>query len=523
MPLEKILTPSRLTDEEAWQFAEIGLSSLHWFCIFVCGHDRLTPLGGTHDEFCRQIEACARPQLHLKYRGYYKSTILERDQPLWRAVRDPENFDCLLLVDDEQLGLSHLSTIARQVEHNPTFRRLYPDIKAERGSWGTGSYRITSRDVALEGPTWGMRTTRQKSTGRHVSQIIIADWVNEQNWRSIAEQKRLKDHLDSIWPTLDTDMLYLDGTRWADYDFWGYCIERLYPAYLDLFMQPIRGRAYLDAERKHVWEDDGVFVDPWKWDDDKWEATKKRVSNPALMAAQYTLDPRPRDAASFDPEWIQRIVAPALPPMTWYLAGDPASGDGSSRPALALAGVDEQDNYYLARCEYIEGLEAEFIDAFFVWALSPRWPPLFCGLERYGHGGHTCYQSLEARMRETRQYLNLEPMTSSRDDKDTRIRGVLWPLYSRRRVFHLIDLAGSDFEDELDAFSPRSAAKDCCDAAAWALTLAQKYGYRGPTSEPQPAAAPSDPLGVPRGYTRDEMLRETVPEEAFREDSAGWL
>ena len=234
--------PSKLSRSQIALLRALGLKCFHFFTVFVAGYDRHGPPGSFHWRLCRAMEAVERPLFVMCYRGALKSTTAKA-RMLWRAAQDPVSFDAMLLVDDANLGLQHLAEVGAQVEQNEVLHLLYPELKPKPKSWSDDSKSLSVRGLRKTGPTWELRTLRQPVTGRHRTMILIDDPVNDSNWQNRNRQAELKVGLDTMWPTLNTDELIWTGTRYVDYDYWGYLIAKLYPQDLDIFVQPVRGLA----------------------------------------------------------------------------------------------------------------------------------------------------------------------------------------------------------------------------------------------------------------------------------------
>ncbi len=496
--LERLIEePKRLEERERAIVAEVAAADFHFFCTMILARDRLSLPGGFHGRVCRRLEVLRRPQFHLYYRGAFKSTIISIARPIWRVCQNPDH-DHLMIVSDRALGVSHLSAIGRQIETNERLQLLFPHMKKGKKDWGEESRTVEGRSPSKVGSTWELRTTGQAIAGRHIGSIGIDDLVNDANYRSRLRQDELYAYIDSIWPALNTEELTLAGTRYADYDCWGRVIRHLYPEMLDLYVQPVRGRGDLGLDGSVIWTDDGTYAHPLEWDDRRYDRERKKIKDPLFFSAQYLLDTSQSGDLGFKAEWIEYHQG-LLPHLTVYIGADPASGQGSSRPAIGVVGIDSDHKYYVLHATSKFATEAEFIDHLFI--LNTTYKPLVTGLERFSQGGWGSWELLQRQMGEKKQYFVAEPMTGAA--QEVRVHETMWPLYQWNRVRHVRDLKGSDFESQLMKY-PRGQYTDEVDAVCRAMELAVKYGFQKAAKEVRRTSLGARP-GAKVGYTAAEI------------------
>ena len=502
--------PEKVSNDEAALIGALGRRSLHFFTVFPCKYHRFGVLGTFHGRMCQRVERIERPLFLLCYRGAFKSTVVKA-RMLWGAVHDPADFDAMMIVDDLDLGVQHLAEIGRQVSENELFQRVYPELQPKKGDWSSQSKSLAGRNPLRTGPTWELRTTGQSTSGRHRRLIAIEDLVSDANYRSRTKQEELKRGLDTMWPALNTDELLFTGSRYADYDYWGYLIQELYPQHLDILAQPVRGWAEIRPDGTLDLHDDKFYAHEAEWNDYRFEKERRKCTDPGFFASQYMLETRLKTELSFLLEWIKRVRLDQVPELTMYLAADPASGVGTSQPTIVAMGIGESTDIYAMEARNEFKSEAAFVEAIF--EMAGRWHPVIVGIERFGQGGHGIWQQVISRGLELKQYLPLEALTGPRDQrKEDRIRQQLWPLYQWGKIYHLNSFMGSDYEDQLDAF-PGGRYMDLVDAAARCSFLCKKYGYRGARGERKPKPRP-DPFGIRVGLT---MEQATDPGRSFRE------
>lgn len=503
-----------LTKEELEAFAQIGLNSLHFYSVFVLGYDRLSDRTGFHGRICHALETLSRPLMFLCWRGAFKTTLAQIADTLHGATKNPREYDKIISVGDLELGKQHLEAIGSQIEGNPRLRKLYPWMEVSVKQWKGSSKRLASRSPSRVGPTWEVRSTKQKLTGRHRQVFGIDDWVDDQNYTSRDEQDRLKRKLEINWSTLDTDRLIITATLYADYDFNNYLIEQLFPDELDLFIQPVRGYSTVSETGKITYHDDGVYPFPEEWNDERYDRQRRKYGDPYLWACQMLLDPSQKGELGFKCDHISYSAHGERPPMSIYIAGDPASGTGTSHAAVAVVGVTAEKEIHILAVQSDFKSEAEFVDGFFM--AVQVWQPKRTGIERYGQGGHGTEQLIRHKMQETNKWFALEPITRRGGDmnKIQHIRSTLFPLYEWRKIHHDLNLRGGAFESELASF-PENRYLDELEAVSYAVELALKYGYReGATDKPEKRPGRVVPLRRSRkiGYTLAELSEYDLAE-----------
>jgi len=507
--------PAELTPSEVEAFREVGRRWLYFFTVFVLGYDRLTPPGGLHWHICERLTDMRKPLFLLLYRGAFKSTIGSIAWPLWEVARDPANHDHIHIVSDLELGKAFLFEIGNHCQYNERLRVLYPELERDTRMWKGTVRRVKGRGVGKTGPTWEVRTTKQPLAGRHVGSIGVDDLVNEQNYPSRPEQDRLKDYLRRAWPALDTDKLVFKATRYADYDAYSLPLEEWYPAGLiDVFVQPLRGTATLTDAGKVELELNDEYAHPQEWNAER-EAVEREGSSAFIFRTQYFLDTSRVEGVSFEASWIQRISQADLNEiaLTVYVYGDPASGQGTSRPAIAAVGISDAGNLYplATRSDYKS--EGEFVDGLFQF--YHLFKPAEMATEGWGTQKYGIPQQIEARSRKLNVWLPFQVLPGlGHASKEQRIREVLRPPYRWGNVYHPPGIPmGGEYETQYASF-PLGKFNDELDAVAGAVMLAMKYGYQGAKAEEETAQEQRRGEAVTVEQMVNEMLHAEEAQEA---------
>lgn len=479
--------PTSLLPDEKAIYRGLARGSLHFTSVFLLGYHDLSPISGTHGEMCRQLEALDRPQMHLKYRGYFKSTIGTIAHPIWNFMSDPEDYAFVLVTDDEKLGLSRMRDIKKGLR-KPQMKVLFPECDVEKGEGADRIFSIVGRTA--DGPGGEFRTTRQAQAGRHPWHLLFDDLVNDANYRSREDQERLKRYIDESQPTIEaTNLLTWIATLWANYDATHHFINVMYPHNLDLYVTPVRGYAEVTEAGKIIAHDNHVYAYPkdpsapnkHQWDDEKFERVKHGYrKHPFTFRAQFMLDTSYTEGESFEEDWLQWRIRPDLRYFTRYMSVDPASGEdstGTSRPAIAVIGYAEDGEFHVIETlDHYKGI-TECVDD--VFRLYDQFKPAKVGVEVYAGVGNTFMSLLSEQMRQRGVFLPLVKQTHPRQTKDEHIVEALQYPYQARAVWHDETLRGGRYEEQLMAF-PGGEYKDLLDAVAYAVKLALEFKYLGP-------------------------------------------
>lgn len=498
-----------LTDDEVAIWGALGKSSLHFFSMFVLGYDRLTPQDGAHGELCEYLEGTfAKPTFLMAHRSFFKSTIGAICRPLWGAVRDPENYDHIHLVDDLDLGRSQMSAIAGHVRSNPRLNRLYPELAPKRGEWAPkdGLLTLDARPDWKTGFTFEMLSTRESLAGRHVRDMTLDDWVSEVNCTSVYEQERMIDKFTKMWPAIDTDNLLICGTPYTPYDVWSHVLREFYPEDLEVMLWPLRGRAWIDEKHEVAWEDGEEYPIPHEWDDERYRRERRHMSyNLAYFELQYHLSTKRHLGRGFKREWLLHRPMPDLRWFTRYIAFDPAPGEsegGKSRPAIAVIGINRDGEMQIIDANDTYTSEAEAIDALF--ELYDVYRPLKVGVEVYAAGGRSTWTQIKRQCQLRGVYMPLEEQRHHGSTKNEHIIATLRAPYEWGSIWHNSDLRDGRFEQQLVSF-PEVQNDDLLDSVAYAVDLALEFGYRGPVSVEDAGA------NAPRiGPTLEKILHDKL-------------
>jgi hypothetical protein len=488
LPLQRFVEqPETLDATERQIFRGLCKGSLHFATVFALGYDKLSLHDGLHGQMCSRLQHLDRPQMHLMYRGGFKSTIGSIAHPIWLTMNDPQGYSFLLITSDEPLARARMRDVKKRLMR-PQVQVLFPELELDPMQKADQRFSVVGREA--DGYGFEYRTTQMPLAGRHPHHLGFDDLVNEKNYKSREEQDRLKKYFDESGPTVEaTNLSTFYATLYANYDTTHHIIDVMYPAgNLDLFVTPVRGSAEVAEDGKiaiHDTEEYAYPVSPecpheHQWDDEKFDRTKKRYAkHPFIFRAQFMLDTSYTEGQSFEKAWLRWRRRPDLRWFTRYLTVDPASGEattGKSRPAIVVVGYGENgDIQILETRDHYTGI-TECVDD--VFALFDQFKPFKVGVEIYAGVGNTFWSLLRRQMRERGVWLPLVKQTHGRISKDEHIIEALQYPYQGGAVWHDEALFEGRYESQLLDF-PGSEYKDLLDAAAYAVRLALEYGYQG--------------------------------------------
>ena len=488
LDLERLVkAPTTLNNLERDTFRGLALGSLHFTCVFLLGYDKMSLLDGTHGEMCAQLEAINRPQMHLKYRGFFKSTIGTISHPIWNFMHDPEQYSFVLITDDEPLGRSRMRDVKKALRR-PQVEVLFPECVINPDEKADNMFSLLSRTG--DGPSGENRTSRMPQAGRHPMHLIYDDLVNEMNYNSRDYQERLRKYLDESQPTIEaTNLVTYVATLWANYDATHHFVSVMYPHNLDLYVTPVRGHADIEDTGRIVVHDGHEYAYPvcpdcqheHQWDDEKFERVKAGYrKHPFIFRAQFMLDTSQAEGESFEEEWLQWRQRPDTRYFSRYMSVDPASGErgaDNSRPAIAVIGYGHTGEIQVMETRDHYNSITDCLDDMF--ALYDIYKPEKVGVESYAGVGNTFLSLARRQMQERGVYFEIVKQTHPRETKDQHIIEALQYPYQARVIWHDHDLRGGRYEEQLLTF-PGGEYKDLLDAVAYAVKLALEFGYRGP-------------------------------------------
>jgi len=224
-----------MSDERRQELAQKGIDDLHFLCTVILGFRRLTTPDGIHGKMCRYAEgkigtgdSSRMRRMALLPRGHFKTTIFSIGRNIQRVLEDPYSTHLILSADDDLLHKQISGSIGQLIKESDLFRFFYGDrIQPDPNDWSMEQKSIErSGHEEISEPTYDFRTVNQAIAGRHVDSITADDLVTVPNTKSQTIHQDVIDYWQSLSPTMDTDDFLLVGTRYRDWDLYGYIKKR---------------------------------------------------------------------------------------------------------------------------------------------------------------------------------------------------------------------------------------------------------------------------------------------------------
>jgi len=455
-------------------WAERGKKDLHFFCFAILGNSLLVSPDRFHGEMCERAtrRGTGRGQLIIVPRGHFKSTITTIGSTLQDLVINPDE-TILIVTGATRLHLKFLAVIKNHIENNKILHALYPYLKPSGEKWDAAEI-IVKRSVGIVEPSITTMSWKQSPEGTHYGRIKVDDIAVKENMETRHQAQKATEKLLDLWSNVETGDFLIPGTRYADYDPYGYVIENLADD-IDVFT--------LQAEIPGTEDPDnpghGLPLFPERFPGRRLRQLRNTLG--ARYWAQYMNDPMPEELQVIKAAWFKPWHE--LPRdddgnllLSVYFGGDHASGSeqgGVSESVLIVGGIDEAGNVY--HLETIGNIRstADFINQTF--SLCARWNPVAGLIEMQAAAGKMLKEQFNAEMRERNEYIPVKFETGGGIEKTRRIELAVSKLYEEGRLFHNPD---TDKELEKQLIGLKKAKRlDRADALSYMVTIALRIGY----------------------------------------------
>ncbi len=428
-------------------------------------------LGLTQEQINTYLEKGIKRLLRVLPRGWLKTTLCSIAYPMWRGVRDPDDFRGLLAQNTFVNAESKARTIKASVEKNTLFRTLFPEVLPN----GSGPWRPMSlclkRSSSWPESTWEIAGTKTQVTSRHYGLILEDDTVApDKDDLGVENLVPTKESVDQAigWHRLVPPLLLnpmesqniVVGTRWFETDLISWienhqtkflvykrsCIENDKPTYPERFNQDV-----LDDLRESM--------------------------GPYLFSCLYLNQPMRSSDMTFKPDWLTYYETHPKSLATYTTVdpgGDPE--DTITEPDYNIvltcgkdldSGVIYVLDYFRQKCS-----PGELLDALFRHVR--KYAPLKVGLETVAYQKSLKYWIREKQKAEE-LWFGVTGLTHTKRSKNVRIMG-LQPLVQTGTIRFKAWMTA--LTNELVGF-PLGKSDDLIDTLASQLELWQLTNTRG--------------------------------------------
>ena len=459
---------------------EHGLKSTYYLGRRVLGY-QLDPQ--PHRELCSFVDdASKKNKLLLAPRGCFKTSIISQIYVTRRILANP---NIRILLDSVALSNSqdNLKVVRRFFEGNEKLRELYGDFCSKNQTWNDTEFIVKTRtNSRLAAPTVGAIGIDKVQIGPHYDLIIADDLHNRDNYRTIEQVQKVKEHMRLVFGLLDPGGEFLiGGHRWSYTDAYSMVMgdtnkpEELEFAKLFQGNTLVRGAVYPDGRlyfpRVH----------------DREHLNRQRAAlGVELYAAMLDNEPAiTGDGQKFHKRNFKRYKEPLqtyseekkewAPKLNWYLTVDPGGRKkGNDYWVIFEAAIDAAGNKYFTR--YLKkisvpSLAAEDIYRWFKQKQKERQPYRKIGFEVAGQQG-MILDSIKGYIWEKyHEALPFTELVHSTDSKFERIESMA-PEYEMGKIFHSEQMSEPyGLEDLLLKYG--KAEDDVPDAAAMIKEIAR--------------------------------------------------
>jgi predicted phage terminase large subunit-like protein len=496
---QALTTTEALTPDELDSIREQAKSDLFFFAKGILGFDKLTP--NIHLPLClelEQYETQHRLEITLP-RGWFKTTVVSKAYPVWRAIRDP-NVRILLAQNTFTNAESKLKTIDDIFNINPLFRMLFPELLPDtKCQWTSASKTVRRTKSSGDEGTFEAAGTRTQVTSRHYDCIIEDDTVAPDQ-DDLGEQNLCptKDDIAQAigWHRLVPPLLVhpmesqniVVGTRWFEKDLISWIHENEH-SYFKFYERAVR-------ETGGIPNENGEYTFPERFGEAVCDHLKVSMG-PYLFSCLYMNKPMRSEDMVFHPEWFEYYETESKQLVTYTTvdpAGDPEDSKGEPDFNVVMTcGKDlSRGTIFVLDYKREKCSPGRLIDMIFEQVR--RWNPVKVGVESVAYQKSLCYWIRERQKQEDKFFL-VDTIVNNRKSKNARIMGLQPLVQSRTLVFRRWM---TSLVNELLSF-PLGKNDDLADALAMQLNL---WAMTRSRSEAKKQMIANDPLSC------DQAIRE---------------
>lgn len=449
-----------------------------------------------HREICSFVDDESRKcKLLLAPRGCYKTSIISQIYITRRIIKNP---NIRILLDSVALTNSqdNLRVVRRAFEGNKKLIELYGDFHGKSETWNDTEFVVSKRtNMRLAAPTVRAAGIDKIQIGPHYDLIIADDLHNRDNYRTIEQVQKVKDHMRLAFGLLDPGGEFIiGGHRWSYVDAFSMVMgDTNKPEELE-FAKLFTGNTLVRSARNS----NGSLYFP-RVHTEEHLARQRTALGAELYAAMLDNEPcTVGPGQKFNRRYFKRYKEPLqtanettgeiLPKLNWYLTVDPGGAKkGNDYWVIFEAAIDAAGNKYFTR--YLKKVSksttaAEDIYRWWKQRKDAKTPIQKIGFEVAGQQGITLLSIKEYLWTTYHEALSFAELVHSTDSKEARIEA-MGPEYEMGKIFHSEQMCEAyGLEDQLIKYG--KSEDDVADAAAMIKEVAR--APRVPAVERQPAS-----------------------------------
>jgi predicted phage terminase large subunit-like protein len=277
-------------------------------------------------------------RLHLEApREHAKTTAVSVKYVLWRVGRDP-NLRVVVISRTGALAASINREVRRNIENNPRFRRVFPEVEPD-SPWGDEQFQV-KRSSIMKSPTFYGTGLEGSVTGIRGDLLILDDPFDLNEVRTQAQRDKVRDWINSVTVSIlpPSGEMICVGTRWHEEDYWGGLLEKSVEKGGDWVCKVYRAvENYEDppSEWRVLW--------PQRWSAEALEKRRRDVGS-LMFRSLYQNDPFGLQGAVFKRDWLSyydpaMLNATVTRHLDYIMAVDPAIGESVSADRTAIVTI----------------------------------------------------------------------------------------------------------------------------------------------------------------------------------------
>jgi len=277
-------------------------------------------------------------RLHIEApREHAKTTCVSVKYPLWRIGRDP-NLRVVIISRTGALAASINREVRRNIENNPRYHRVFPDVKPD-SPWGDEQFQV-QRSKIMKSATFYGTGLEGSVTGIRGDLLILDDPFDLNEVRTEAQREKVRNWIDSVTISIlpPEGELIAIGTRWHEEDYWGNLLEKDVKRGGDWVCKVYRAvQNYEDPVKK--WQ----VLWPERWSPVNLDKRRRDVGE-LMFKSLYQNDPIGLEGASFKDEWLtyydSQMFATIHPRhFSFIMAVDPAISEEQTADETAIVTI----------------------------------------------------------------------------------------------------------------------------------------------------------------------------------------